>query len=318
MAKPELIDYIKRHIEKGYKHSEIKKILKRAGHEEKVIVEAFEDVFRIHPHLKGKARRKLSKEKAIVAGTVTVLAFILIIFLSRIFAPTQEAEAREIVLPEQCEGLTENFDIYRCILQLSAEEDTTEYCNHMPTGSMLSNCRERIWEDECLFQSIISEEGFDYASCKFENMVQFADADECDSIEPELVEGCYDEFAYDSLNMTLCRTEDCITAFAISYNDMSICTNLDTKEGVGRCIINSALHYNNTDYCDSFGEYTGFTGEICTDYFDNYFDQSFNWTASAPVESRYDIGFLFFDGPPYSIYLERGVEKIIPDEGVEI
>ncbi|MFC1728443.1 hypothetical protein ACFLZ7_03195 [Nanoarchaeota archaeon] len=222
-----IIDYVKRQLERGFSHSEIKNALLKRGHKREHVKTALKGVHVKHPHLKPSKTLK---------RTFYGILVIAVIILAIIYAP-KVSEIRLPVSTAACDAISNANERDICLLKLAAEKDRVDVCSGIstePSDIIYFACIGEAWKNqECTYEQLVYGEGSE-DECYMRLAASNRDISYCRYLEDELMKQCADQIiqiAISERNPSLCGedvpTFMCRTALAIAFEDPSVCAEIN-------------------------------------------------------------------------------------------
>ncbi|MBT5022490.1 hypothetical protein HON01_06695 [Candidatus Woesearchaeota archaeon] len=254
MAKPSkaLVDYIKKHREKGVHIKKIKRKLADAGHPIENIEASVAHVFANHPHLKQSA--------SIGFYLLSGLAVLVVLFII-IFGVTQLTDYLDYQdnLNEFSENQTFEAMSDIDLLIYASEELDLKACNFINNHNIYYACTERYWErDDCMFEYFFDK----YDSCWLDKAYNSFNLSLCapimdSNLESECIQNLFEDIAL-AKNVQLCLgsafTDDCLDYYR-SVNELSLtydfCSLYVSEESRDFCYFGFFSESKQEDICNS-------------------------------------------------------------------
>lgn|GEM_PF-5870402 len=243
---PSLVNYIEKHIEKGFNIKSIKQKLAEAGHPIEAIEAAASHVISSSK----KSKRKVSAF-TIVYGLILILvisAFIWFVW----FKATQQAEFKEVLEEtEKKRSLAGMTDVE--LLKLAASGDATA-CSFIRNHLMYYACIDSYWNrEDCVFEEFI---GVDRETCLYDHAGKSNNSTLCLRIEGPKSDECLFNVANKNSDYSFCSgSEVCLTNFASDHKNAEACRAIDNSEKEKDCFDRLANSSKEMSLCKEGSEF---------------------------------------------------------------
>lgn len=243
-----LTDYIEKELKKGFSQQQIKAVFLKYKYDEQAVDEAFTQVshheFPQHklevPHI-GKMMFGIIMTIVIAMAVLFSVRYVQKTYFDedaflKEYHEQQAKQAAAILKTTTCKEIedVEQQDI--CLLKLSAEKNTVEYCDAIESFYILVDCKAKIWEkDECRYFEVVGEDSFD---CYTRMAIENKDFSIC--AKSSDYERCKTQFFTEYKEVRICKDDFvCIIALVQATKDLSKCTESMLSEQDKNLCLNS-------------------------------------------------------------------------------